>query len=288
MKVLVTGAAGHLGAAITREFSRAHDVVALGRTDLDITDTPAVTRAVADAHPDAVINCAAYNQVDRAEDEPVRAFDVNAFGVQALARAAESAGAAFVHFGTDFVFDGSADRPYTEEDRPGPISVYGASKLVGEWLAHDASRCYVLRVESLFGGLTAGGAARRGSVGQIIDALERGDDVRVFTDRTVSPSFAGDVANATRALLERALPPGLYHCVNSGACTWNELAEEAARLLGVRARLTPMTLESVSFAARRPRYCALSNDKLRAAGIPMRHWRDALAEYLAARRVSEI
>ena len=288
MKILVTGAAGHLGAAITRELSSAHDVVGLARGDLDITDTGAVQRAVAAARPDAVVNCAAYNDVDRAEDEPVRAFEVNAFGVQALARAAESVGASLVHFGTDFVFDGSADRPYTEDDRPGPLSVYGASKLVGEWLAREASRCHVLRVESLFGGPTAGTTARSGSVGQIVQALERGEDVRVFTDRTVSPTFAADAAAATRAVLERRLPPGLYHCVNSGTCAWNELAEEAARLLGVRPRLVPMTLESASFPARRPRYCAMSNDKLRAAGIPMRHWRDALAEYIAARKSESV
>jgi len=281
MKVVITGAAGHLGAAMVQEFSRGHEVVALTHGDLDITDATAVTRTVSSFRPDAVINCAAYNDVDGAEEHPVTAFQVNAFGVQALARAAASIGAAFVHFSTDFVFDGETDRPYTEEDRPGPRSVYAATKLVGEWLAREAPRQYVLRVESLFGGPTAGALARLGSVGTILKAIAEQKEVPVFVDRVVSPTYAPEAARATAQMLASQLESGVYHCVNTGSCRWDELALEAARLLGREARLKPMTLETVALKARRPRYCALSNAKLVQTGVSLSHWRDALQAYVA-------
>lgn len=286
MRVLVTGAAGHLGAAMLHQLAGAHDVKGLTHRELDIADSRAVDAAVEAFRPAAIVNCAAHNGVDRAEDVPVDAFQTNAFAVQVLARAAGRAGAALVHFSTDFVFDGRADRPYTEEDRPGPLSVYGASKLVGEWLAREAPRWYVLRVESLFGGPTAGTSAKLGSVGTVVAAIEQGHDVPVFVDRVVSPTSAPEAAAATARLLEMNIPSGLYHCVNSGHCGWDELAREAARLLGREARLVPMTLETAALKARRPRYCALSNAKLTAAGISMSHWRDALRAYVRARAMS--
>ncbi len=140
MKVLVTGAGGHLGAAIVQEFENNHEVVGLGRRDVDISNAEAVRDTCARVRPDVVVNCAAYNNVDAAEDDPVRAFAVNAFDVLTLAREASERGATFVHYGSDFVFDGRADRPYTEDDRPNPASVYGLSKLLGERLAGEAQR----------------------------------------------------------------------------------------------------------------------------------------------------
>jgi dTDP-4-dehydrorhamnose reductase len=285
MTVMVVGAGGRLGAAVVEAFRRNHRVVALKRNDLDIRDDAAVDAAAAAARADAIVNCAAFNDVDGAEDEPVAAFEVNAFGVQALAAAAAKRSATFVHFSSDFVFDGRTDRPYTEDDRPGPLSVYGASKLVGEWMAREAPRHYVLRVESLFGGGEAVEDVRAGSVDRILDAVAAGAEVPVFVDRVVSPTYVPDAAAALVRLLELAPPDGVYHCVGSGSCTWAEFAQEAARLLGRPPKLKPITLESVSLRARRPRYCALSNARLAAAGIPMPHWRDALSAYLRARNV---
>lgn len=281
MKVLVAGAGGHLGAEMVKEFSRTHEVLPFARAELDVTDSARVRAAIEATKPDAVINCAAYNDVDGAEDDPVRSFQVNAFAVQGLARAATAVGAAFVHFSTDFVFDGETDRPYTEEDLPGPRGVYAASKLVGEWLAREAPRHYVLRVESLFGG-TSGQPPR--SVGKIIDAVLRDQEVPAFVDRVASPTSVTEASAATRAILERNLAPGLYHCVNSGSCRWDELAVEVGRLLGRQTKVKPITLESVQLKARRPRYCALSNRKLEQAGIHMSHWRDALQAYVDERR----
>ena len=279
MRVLVTGAAGLLGAAIQREFQPAHDVVPLDRASLDVSDDGAVQRAIGDAAPDVIINCAAYNDVDGAERDPEAALRTNAFGVQALARGAAAHGATLVHYSTDFVFDGEADRPYTEDDRPDPRSVYAASKLLGDWFALEAPRAYVLRVESLFGE-PGPGSGRRGSLGTIVERIRSGAPVPLFVDRTVSPSYTADIAAATRALVERGLQPGLYHCVNSGSGTWADIAAEAARLLNLPLRVQPITLETMKLAAPRPRYCALSNAKLAAAGVAMPSWQDGLRRYL--------
>lgn len=279
MRVLVTGPRGLLGAAIVREFGRGHDVVPLDRALLDLTDGEAVARAVAAHRPQVIINCAAFSGVDAAEDRAAEALAVNALAVRALASAAGSVDCTFVHYGTDFVFDGEAGRPYSEEDRASPRGFYGLSKLLGEWFAADVPRAYVLRVESLFG-VAAPGSMPRGSVHGIVQRILAGEEVPVFTDRTVSPTYTADVATATRAIVERPVSPGLYHCVNSGAATWHAVAERAASLLNRTLRAKPMTLETAGLRAARPRYCALSNAKLAAAGVPMPSWEDALARYL--------
>jgi dTDP-4-dehydrorhamnose reductase len=278
MRVLVTGARGLLGSAIVREFSNS-DVHAFSHDQLDVGDEPAVVRIVEAIAPDAIINCAAYNDVDGAQRDAEAALRANAFGVLALARAARTVDATLVHFSTDFVFDGETDRPYVEDDRPSPRSVYAASKLLGDWFAADAPRAYVLRVESLFGE-PGPGAVRRGSLGTIVDRIRADTEVPVFVDRTVSPSYTTDIARATRAVLERKLPPGVYHCVNEGFATWAEIAGEIARLLGASLRLNPLTLESAGLAAPRPRFCAMSPAKLAAAGIVMPFWKNALQRYL--------
>lgn len=278
MRILVTGAAGQLGSAVVQRFSATADVVAMTRQDLDISVEADVLRVVSEAAPDVVVNCSAYNAVDEAEEDPAAALAANAFGVLALARAARAAGALLIHYGTDFVFDGHASEPYRETDPARPASNYGLSKLLGEWFAADAPAHYVLRVESLFGGEKA-----RSSVDRIIDGILREEVVRVFVDRTVTPSYVEDVAEATRQLIERRPAYGLYHCVNSGVTTWLGIAEEAARLLGRKALFEQVSVDAVKLRAARPRYCALSNDKLREAGIEMKDWTDAIGRYVGKR-----
>jgi dTDP-4-dehydrorhamnose reductase len=284
-RVLVTGAAGQLALAIVRAFARDAEVQALTRADLDIRDDGAVRDAVEAHRASVVVNCAAFNDVDGAESDPVAALEVNAFAVRGLARAAAAAGATLVHYSSDFVFDGAAARPYTEEDGPNPQGVYAASKLLGEWFALEASRAYVLRVESLFGAPAESGT-RKGSLAGLVDGILEGREVPVFVDRTVSPSYVFDVAGATHRLVESGSPFGLYHCVNAGACSWHDIATEIARLLEKTAVLRPITLESVSLRARRPRYSALDCPRLRAAGIDMPAWQDALRRYLRQGAVS--
>jgi dTDP-4-dehydrorhamnose reductase len=280
MKVHGFGAHGQLGAAIVREFAAGGEVVPLDRQAVDLADAGAVRTRILSERPAVIVNCAAYNDVDGAEEDPQTALRVNAFAVRTLARACAVADAMFVHYSTDFVFDGTADRPYVEEDEPNPRNVYASSKLLGEWFAAEAPRHYVLRVESLFGGPGAAVGTVGRSLATIVDRLRKGEEVPVFVDRTVSPGYAPDIADATLALVQRGAPPGLYHCVNTGAATWEAIALEAARLLNVRPRFKPLTLDTVSLRAPRPRYCALSNAKLARAGLAMPTWQDALARYL--------
>lgn len=275
MRVLVTGAAGQLGREVVTRFSAFAEVSAMTRRDLDISAEADVMRAARAISPDIIVNCSAYNAVDQAEEDPADALAANAFGVLSLARAARECGAMLIHYGTDFVFDGHAATPYTESDAALPSSNYGLSKLLGEWFAADAPVHYVLRVESLFGGERA-----KSSVDRILDGIRRDEVVRVFVDRTVTPSYVEDVAEASVRLIETRPPCGLYHCVNSGVTTWLGIAEEAARLMRREASIERVSVDSVTLRAKRPKYCALSNEKLRLAGIEMPTWQDALARYI--------
>ena len=280
MRLLITGSRGLLGAAVCREFA-GEEVVALDHATLDITDEHAVRAAVVDARADVVINCAAYNDVDGAEDDPITALSVNAFAVQTIAAAAARARAILVHYSSDFVFDGETDHPYTEEDGPNPQSVYAASKLLGDWFALASPHAFVLRVESLFG-KPGPQSIRRGSLGTIVDRVLDSAEVPVFVDRVVSPTYTADIARATAHLVRSAASPGIYHCVNSGHATWLEIAEYLAAVLSKPLNARPLTLAAANLRARRPRYCAMSNAKLAAAGHPMPTWQEAVQEFLTA------
>jgi dTDP-4-dehydrorhamnose reductase len=279
---LITGAAGQLGRVLSdRMRAGGHEVVGVDLPGVDVTDHEVVMRVVRDSRPEVVANCAAFTDVDGAEDRPVEALEANAFAVRSLAQAARENDAVLVHYSTDFVFEGEPSRahPYAEDDRPNPQSVYAASKLLGEWFALEAPGGVVLRVESLFGA-PAGWTGRKGSLGGLADAIATGREAPVFVDRTVSPSHVVDVAEATHALLASGTAAGVYHCVNAGACNWRDIATEIARLLGRPANLRLITLETASFRARRPRFSALECSRLSAAGITMPTWQDALARYV--------
>ena len=278
MRVLVTGAAGQLGQTVAHRFAPHHDVVACDRATLDITHAEAVRETARRARADVIINCAAYNDVDGAEDHAPRALAINSWAVRTLARAARDTGATLVHYSTDFVFDGTADEPYPETSAPAPRGAYATSKLIGEWCAADAPSHYVLRVESLFGG-----PAAKSSVDHLLAGILAGRPARAFADRAVSPSYVDDVADATRDLLERRAPHGLYHCVNTGWTNWLDLARHLATLAGrPDAEIVPSNMADARLRVPRPLFAALSNDKLRHAGVTMPSWEDALARYVRA------
>lgn len=277
MKILVVGAAGQLGQVMVRHLNDAHAVTAWTRQTIDLTDHRGVRERLLRLAPEAIVNCASYNNVDGAEDEQATAFEINAFVVGTLARAAAELGAVLMHYSTDFVFPGTASAPYTEHDQPEPRSVYAQSKLVGEWFAADARRYYVLRVESLFGG-----PHRRSSTDRIADAVLAGLPAPVFVDRVVSPSFVADVAAASSYLLATLPEFGVYHCVNTGYATWFEVGREIVRVLGrSEASLKPVSVNEVKLRASRPQFAALNNARLAAAGYTMPPWQDAIARYLS-------
>lgn len=280
-RVLVTGASGQLAAFIIQAFAD-REVIAQTRQSLDVTDPGVVARTVAAIAPTLIVNCAAFNDVDGAESRAVEAFAINALAVRSLARAAEAAGATLVHYSTDFVLNSDSREPHGEEQRPAPRGVYASSKLLGEWFAQKAPRAYVLRVESLFGS-PAAWSGRRGTLDHIVDGLREGREVKVLTDRIVSPSYSKDVADATRHLVTSGAAPGVYHCVNDGHASWHDVAAEAARILGVSPRLVPITVDQLPLRVPRPRYCALSTKKLAAAGFAMPTWQDGLRRWLQSR-----
>jgi dTDP-4-dehydrorhamnose reductase len=273
--VMVLGAGGQLGSALVEQLSSAA-VHACGRSELDVTDAAAVSAAVTRTRPSVVINCSAFTDVDGAEDRQEEALRVNGIAVGVIARAAAAVDATFVHYSTDFVFAGRENRAWRESDPAEPQGVYAQSKLVGEWLAADCPRHYVLRVESLFGG-----PQRKSTVDRIVTSLREAREMKLFHDRTVSPSFVDDVASATAQLLTGSAAPGVYHCVNSGSTTWLGIGEAIAARLGLDRRLlVAASVNDVRMKAARPQYAALSNAKLAAAGVSMPAWDDALARYL--------
>jgi dTDP-4-dehydrorhamnose reductase len=283
LRVAVVGAAGQLGSSLCRLFSaRGADVRALTRSDVDleVLDSPG---ALERCSVDVIINCASYNNVDGAEDDAERAMRINRDGVAALASAADRCGAMFIHYSTDFVFDGENEEPYSELDAPNPLGAYGRSKAAGELAAASAARHYVLRLSIVFGGATGEGAGGRSIIDRTIDATLAGQEVVAFHDRTVTPSYTHDVAAATWHLVDTAAKSGLYHCTSTGATVWSDLATEIAAMLGRPARVRAISMRDVPMRAARPLRCALSNNKLAAAGVVMPHWRDAVARHVASR-----
>lgn len=277
--VLVLGAQGQLGDAMTAGLETKHEVIARSREELDVTVPDAVRATVGSICPDVIVNCAAYTNVDEAQHEPLKALAANAWAVRTLARAAADIDATLVHFSTDFVFDGATDRPYDETSPPNPRGTYAMSKLMGEWLAQEAPRHYVLRVESLFGGIHA-----RSSIDRMLDGILADRPVPAFVDRTVSPSYVHDVVAATACLIDRPAPHGLYHCVNTGWTTWVGVARELARLVGrPEAHVVETPLSAANLVPPRPRFAALANTKIVGAGVTMPTWQDALARYVAGR-----
>jgi dTDP-4-dehydrorhamnose reductase len=284
MKYAVLGAAGQLGRDLCPRLPG--EVIPLTRDRVDLTRPETVGAVFEELRPDVAINCAAYNFVDRAESEAETAFAVNAWGVRALAAACARVGCTLVHFSSDYVFglDESRGSPYTETDAPGPVSVYGLSKLAGEYLARAlCPRHYVIRTCGLYGVWGSGGKG-----GNFVETMLRvagqGKPLRVVGDQQCTPSFTADVAAATASLVQTGRF-GLYHLSNAGSCSWHQFARTIFELEGVPADLASITSKEYGAAARRPPYSVLGMAAYEALGLtPMRPWPDALAAYLQERR----
>jgi dTDP-4-dehydrorhamnose reductase len=264
------------------------EVIALSRGGspaADLTSAESLRAALEELRPDAVVNCAAYNFVDRAESEPRAAFDVNAWGVRELALLCRTHNYLLVHFSTDYVFglDETCRRPWTEDDAPGPVSVYGLSKLAGEYLVRSlCPRHLVIRTCGLYGAWGSGGKGGN-FVETMLRLASQGKPLAVVDDQVCTPSYTVDVAEATVALLALGRP-GLYHVTNSGSCSWYEFARTIFEAAGVRAELTAISSSAYAAAARRPAYSVLDHKSLRDLGIaPLRPWHEALSDYLRQR-----
>jgi dTDP-4-dehydrorhamnose reductase len=283
MRILIAGAEGMLGRDVVLAARRAGlTPIAMGRAELDITDAQAAPRALAAVEADAVVNCAAWTDVDGAESHPSQAAQINASGAGKLADAAAAAGVPLLHVSTDYVFDGrpprdaaGRERPYVESDPTGPLSVYGRTKLEGERLVLSASAEHaVVRTAWLFG---LGG---RNFVATMLALADRRESVQVVDDQTGSPTWTGHLAPALIGLLRREAR-GVLHLAGGGAVTWNGFAREIFRQAGVHCRVETTDSAKMSRAAPRPAWSVLQSEREEA--LPMPDWRDGLAGYLAAR-----
>ncbi|HEX4997928.1 MAG TPA: dTDP-4-dehydrorhamnose reductase [Terriglobia bacterium] len=283
MKIALLGSNGQLGQDL-RNALQTHDVRALTRADFDVTEHDRARSRITDIAPDVIINTTAFHRVDDCESQPELAYAVNALAALNLVRVANDLDATIIHFSTDYVFDGSSDRPYDESSPPMPLSVYGNSKLAGEYLIRTLARKpIVIRTCGLYGA-----AGSRGKGGNFVEAMlekaRRGDRIAVVDDQTVTPTYTADLALQVAALVESG-GAGLYHATNDGQCTWYTFARAIFEIAGIPADLNPTTSAQYRAPARRPRYSVLENARLKVQGLDrMRPWRDALADYLDRRR----
>ena len=276
MRLLVTGAGGMLGRAVAATGARlGHEVTALERGDLDVTDQVACDRTLETVAPQVVVNCAAWTDVDGAESERDAASAVNATGAGNVARAAAEVDARVVHVSTDYVFDGTKTTPYVESDPTGPQTAYGASKLRGEdEVAAATTQHAIARTAWLFG---AGGTSFPATMLRLAQSR---DEVEVVTDQVGSPTWTDHLADALLELAERR-EFGVFHLAGSGACSWNELALELFDQAGVRCRVKPTTSDRFPRPAPRPAFSVLGSE--RADPIVLPAWQEGVRGYLSER-----
>jgi dTDP-4-dehydrorhamnose reductase len=259
IKTLILGAGGMLGHELQGAFPAA---IAFTRQELDITDQGQVLRVIKELRPQAVVNAAAYTAVDDCEDRQELAYSVNGLGPGYVAEACAAVGATMVHFSTDYVFDGSR-KEYVEADETNPVNVYGASKLMGEqYIARQMRDFRIIRTSWLFG------AHGRNFVDTMLQLSGRTEKVRVVNDQLGKPTYAVDLAHKARDIVD--LPPGIYHVTNDGICSWYEFAS------AIIPNAVPCSSEELPRRAQRPKCSALISTKT----APLRHWREALSEYL--------
>jgi dTDP-4-dehydrorhamnose reductase len=280
MKVLVTGAGGMLGRDVVLAGDNAgHDVVGFGRIELDVTDPKALASKFDLERPDVVINCAAWTDVDGAEEKEDAAMAVNGAAAGYVAAAAAAVGASVVYVSSDYVFDGAKGAPYAETDQPGPLSAYGRTKLAGEEATAAANkRHFVVRSSWLFG---IGGS---NFVETMLRLASTQNEVLVVRDQVGSPTYTWHLAHGIVRLIE-GIEFGIHHMAAAGACSWYDFAREIFEQAKVECRVLSGTTEMLGRPAPRPAYSALVSQREHAIELPS--WRDGLAAYLSQRATEE-
>jgi dTDP-4-dehydrorhamnose reductase len=276
MKVLVTGAGGMLGRDVVLAAGNAgHDVVAYGHVELDVTSRETLAAKLELERPDVVVNCAAWTDVDGAEEAEEAAMAVNAKGAGDVAAAAAHVGASVVYVSSDYVFDGAKGAPYVESDQPAPLSAYGRTKLAGEEATAAANkRHFVIRSAWLFG---IGGS---NFVETMLRLATDHGEVLVVRDQVGSPTYTWHLAYGIVRLIE-GIEFGIHHMAAAGACSWYEFAREIFEQAEVECRVLSATTEMLGRPAPRPPYSALASQRRHAIELPS--WQDGLAGYLAQR-----
>jgi dTDP-4-dehydrorhamnose reductase len=284
MKVLLIGANGQLGTDMNRLFQAAGDTIfPFTHAQLDVCSESRVAEVLSETKPDVVLNTAAYHRVEECEKKSDLAFQVNGTATMQLAIACQKVGATLVHFSTDYVFGGYAkNTPYEETDRPAPLNVYGVSKLLGEYLIPAyTDRYFVVRVCGLYG--VAGSSGKGGNfVETMLKKALAGDAIRVVDDQVLTPTYTVDLAEAVRKLILTG-KFGLYHLSSEGECSWYEFTRHIFESAGIQSKLLPIKSAEFASAVKRPSYSVLSKAKVRALGLSLPSWKDALPRYLKQR-----
>ncbi|MDP1709580.1 MAG: dTDP-4-dehydrorhamnose reductase [Candidatus Komeilibacteria bacterium] len=275
MKTLIIGAKGMLGHELARVFAD-YKPILWTRDEIDITNQTQVDEKITTLSPQLIINAAAYTNVDECETNETLARNINGQAVLYLAETAAKAGATLVHYSTDYVFDGDKKEGYGEDDEPNPINAYGRSKLVGEQAiqASGLKNWYIIRTAWLYG------KNGKNFVEKILSLAESGKPLKVIDDQIGSPTYAVDLAQATRELVEDKKPTGIYHRTNSGQTTWYGFAKEIFTVFNKNVDLSPCTTEEYPLPAKRPAWSVLQSTKLE----PMRDWKESLCAYAQERQ----
>jgi len=279
MKTLITGAKGMLGQDLARVFQDRSELILTDRDELDITSAAAVDRYINEHQPDLIINAAAYNLVDKIEEPEVYplAYAINALGPGYLAKAAKRVGATFVHYSTDYVFEGNAIGGYEESDIPNPISLYGQTKYNGELNVRSIGGCwFICRLSKIFGEPAKSAGAKESFVQLMIRLAKELPELKIVNEEVGCPSYTVDIAKATANLIAEA-KPGIYHLINEGGgVTPYDFAKEIFNLHGVTTPYRPVPATEFPRPAKRPKYARLLNTKT----APLRTRQEALKEFL--------
>lgn len=277
MKILVTGVSGQLGHDLAEELrARGHEVTGLSSKDMNLLDAASVKRCLTEAAPEAVMHCAAYTAVDRAEDDAETCLAVNHLGTKALAEACADIGCKLLFISTDYVFPGDGERPWEPDDAPDPLNTYGRSKLLGEMAVRAAvKKHFIVRISWLYG------VNGKNFVKTMLRLGREKDEIRVVNDQIGSPTYSRDlsVLLADMIVTDRY---GTYHASNEGFCSWYEFACAIIGEAGLPARVVPVPGSEYPTRARRPMNSRMSKDKLTACGFRrLPPWEGALTRFLS-------
>lgn len=289
MKVLVLGGNGQLGHDVVSAFrAEGHDVASLSHEDVEISSVASVRAALESAQPQVVINTAAFHSVEKCEADPALAFAVNALGARNVAQVSNSLGARLFHISTDYVFDGVKNRPYTEEDLPLPLNVYGNSKLAGEGFVRATnSRHFVVRVSAIYGAHPCRAKGGLNFVELMLKLAGERDEIRVVDDEFVSPTPTAQIAKQL-VTLNKSSEYGVYHATAEDSCSWYQFCAAIFELAGIRVRLERARPGEFPAKVRRPAYSVLENAALKRQELNvLSHWREGLEQYLAQRNQAE-
>lgn len=279
MKIIVIGSQGMLGQQLAMIYKDQNPLL-WSRSYIDIANRYDVEAKIKKEQPDIVFNAAAYNDVDEAEKNKDIAYAINAEGPAHLARAVCAAEGILVHYSTDYVFNGDEKRGYSEEDDPEPGSVYGKSKLLGEKnVIKYSDKYYIIRLSRLFGKSGIGGSAKTSFVDLMLGLAEKNEFINAVDEELSNPTYAPDLAEHSRKIVEKQAAYGIYHLSNRGACTWYGFTKEIFDIKGISVKLNPVAGGYFPRPAPRPKYSILLNTKLN----PMRPWQEALKEYLLSK-----